>query len=677
MTIHIDTKHQVFWLSYEYFQKYNISENTISQWSKRKVCKYKYIDGRAFINYDTIPEPTRKKLPSKEEMKEYRNRERKSLGENFFYKQLKEAYSSKNMIKWQRTIRETYSKFPLDKATTYARRASVFEKAVELHNDYKFSGEFSALYYAFNRVLENTYTHKPRFLMALKRAKEEGILSVSVDARALREYEPVFGDEHKALAESVIGHAKGYIMEVCYERFTEACFALKWDTPSPSWFEKYYYKNKNRIERSRYGESVYQQEHGNYAKIIPALYSGDQWQMDGWRVPVYCKKLNSKDGFDYFIRYDLFVVMDAHSRKIIGFDMAESENTETILKALEMAVKDTGVLPYEIVADNHSFNRTKEAEYLKAETDRLGLTWTIDSNPRRKAILERAFRTLGEHHFKDYYGYIGQGVKSKIKNGRTPQELMDKYTTPDKMLTYEQVYAIVCAVIKDYNNKVKKSLKESPIERYSKSEQPNSISVSMFTRIALFNRKSEYKVSHGQITIKRGQYTYEYQLPSEYSVQYNGKQVGVCYSDFSEIYLYDLETNEPICSVCQKSEIHGALANQTEKDIEFLHKNAGRIEGNNSKMRKKKESLFDAASNISPDYYEVANKVTASKDVLEKARTDLDVRNMLAEKNINADTINQLPVVDEMLDNKKPKKKENNHPFSIKGNETAKINIDL
>jgi transposase InsO family protein len=130
------------------------------------------------------------------------------------------------------------------------------------------------------------------------------------------------------------------------------------------------------------GEEAWQRENRTYLKIIPALFAGDQWMMDGWRIPIYCKRRNDKGGMEYFVTYNLFAVMDAHSRRIIGYDVAESENTENILKGLERAVETTGTLPYEIVADNHAWNKTKEADNFKEETERLGVHWTIDSNPR-------------------------------------------------------------------------------------------------------------------------------------------------------------------------------------------------------------------------------------------------------------------------------------------------------
>jgi hypothetical protein len=397
--------------------------------------------------------------------------------------------------------------------------------------------------------------------------------------------------------------------------------------------------------------------------------------MDGWTIPVYCKKPNDKGGWEYFVRYVLFVVMDTHSRKIVGFDVAESENTETILTSLDMAVKNTKTLPKELVADNHSWNKTKEAAKLKETTEKLEMIWTIDSNPRRKAILERAFRTLGDKHFKRYYGYLGQGIKSKIKNGITQQELKDEYSKPENMMTFDHVCALAGAVVPEYNRKVKKSLKQSPNERFAQSEQPNSIPVDDFTRLQMFIRVSEHKVLHGQIVIKRGMHTYEYQLPAKYSAKYNGKTVGVRYPDFDMIYLYDIETDQLICSVCRKSEIHGAIANQTETDTENLFKNSGRTKGINTKKSKKKESIYNEGNTINPNFMESANALKTPKDVLKQIKQDNDLRAFLTGKNVNPETVSGFPEMKTIYIDA-PKKKEEKSPFWVENNEIQTITIE-
>ena len=73
MNIRIDTKQRIVWLSYEFLMGYGIPEGTINWWSTNDSCRRICVDGRAFLDYDTIPVPTRAKLPTKEAIKaEYR-----------------------------------------------------------------------------------------------------------------------------------------------------------------------------------------------------------------------------------------------------------------------------------------------------------------------------------------------------------------------------------------------------------------------------------------------------------------------------------------------------------------------------------------------------------------------------------------------------------------------------
>ena len=191
----------------------------------------------------------------------------------------------------------------------------------------------------------------------------------------------------------------------------------------------------------------------------------------------------------------------------------------------------------------------------------------------------------------------------------------------------------------------------------------------------MFIRVSEHKVSHGQIVIKRGMHTYEYQLPAKYSVKYNGKTVGVRYSDFDTIYLYDAKTDLSICSVSRKLEIHGAIANQTETDTENLFKNSGRIKGINSQKSKKKESIYSKGNTINPNFMESANAMKIPKDVLKQVKQDNDLRAFLTDKNINTETISDFPEV-KLVYIDVPKKKEEKSPFWVENNEIRKVTIE-
>jgi hypothetical protein len=75
-----------------------------------------------------------------------------------------------------------------------------------------------------------------------------------------------------------------------------------------------------------------------YAKIISALHSGDQWQIDGREIPLLYKRPNGKGGFEYGCKAVLFTVLDARSRRTTGFHVGE----EVILKGPEKAIRNTG-----------------------------------------------------------------------------------------------------------------------------------------------------------------------------------------------------------------------------------------------------------------------------------------------------------------------------------------------
>ena len=48
--------------------KYNISSAALDKWVRRKIGKVVVLSRERYISYDTIPEPSRKKLPSKEDL---------------------------------------------------------------------------------------------------------------------------------------------------------------------------------------------------------------------------------------------------------------------------------------------------------------------------------------------------------------------------------------------------------------------------------------------------------------------------------------------------------------------------------------------------------------------------------------------------------------------------------
>jgi len=206
----------------------------------------------------------------------------------------------------------------------------------------------------------------------------------------------------------------------------------------------------------------------------------------------------------------------------------------------------------------------------------------------------------------------------------------------------------------------------------------------------LFSNRTEHMVRHGQITIRRGINSYEYQLPAQYSKIYNNQTVGVRHFDFkpnpdySIIYLYEKETDKPVCSVTQKVEIHGALANQTEKDWKDLNKNAGRMKGIAVQTTEWRDGVRAKAKHTYSlrnynDIHERVNKRNTSKDFIEVIRKSPELQSDVLEYGgFTINEVHSFPVIDETLGTLNPKKeKEKRHPFH-KGDGTMEIlTIDI
>ena len=495
------------------------------------------------------------------------------------------------------------------KAVNYATLHAVLEEAVNIYNENKvkvYSNALKPLYNAFNSIYPNKYSYH-RFAHYIKDVQNGNILEVVSDKRGgnNRKISPVC----KNWLLDIMRSGKKYGTPYMHKVLDELCTEYGYNSPSLSWVKKNYYKLLHLVYNERYGNDDLVSNKMPYAGILKAEKSNEQWQIDGWRLPFY---------MDGWRTLTLFIVLDAYSRKVVGYYVGETENTDVILKALENAVQNTGVLPCEIVSDNHSFNQTKEAENFKDIIASKGCTWTVTSNPRYKSLVERFFNTFGTCFCKDKRGYVGEGIRSRRKNARTTQEELDKYTKAGKFYSLDELKTLACAIVEEYNT-TGTNRKESPETRYNKALQ-NGLALQEADKLQIFNRRNELTVRRGQIDITRGGKVYEYQLNAKYFTKLNNKKVAVRYFDYNVLYVYDLKTDEFICTVVPKEYAHSAKVNQTQSDIDILNKQKGRIEGIKAIYKRKKERIKEEAFNVDPYACEAMNVRLTDKSVLERMK---------------------------------------------------------
>lgn len=652
------------YVSYAFLKEKGVSEKSISNWSYRKACIKIYFDEVPFVEYTTIPSPTRIKLPSESQLMSLVSVEHLESKQAYFNDLLKTAYE-KHFIKYRAEYSQD-NRLTQDQVTQCARLRAVWEKILQQEANSR--GVNTFIHNAFTTIFPGKYADYNVFSSTKTKARKN-INSVVIDSRWFRKQDSPFDDKIIFWTKTLISNPVNHTGKAIWRNLHKVCIDSGITPPSYSWVKKFIRENQSNHElySSRFGKSVAFNNIEPYAKITYD-YAGSQWQIDGWTMPFYT------EGWKKLV---LFVVRDAKSKKIVGYSIDKSENTQMILEALQDAVKNTGFLPFEILSDNHSFNKTDEAKYFKQALDSIGVTWNVDHNPRRKAIAERYFRHLGELHCKDYPGYTGQGIKTREKSGKPSQEYLDQHTKSGSWVTDAEVKLIAIKVVDSFNNTPLTALKgQTPNEAHSESEKPHVFSVDVFTRLRLFSKQLTLRVRRGQITLTRSGVTYEFQLSAEQFQLLNGRKVTVRYEDFSTIYLFD-EKDRSIGSVKQKISIHGAIAEQTTEDIHLLNKNKGRVMGIKSKAKKANEALRDKIAHVSPDAFEAINPMITPKEILQEVEANYLLKQRAHELGVNLEMVETgLKVKVNLPQSLQEKEKKNKSPFSVRGQHTVSI-VDL
>lgn len=597
----METSKKELYVSYSFLLSKNISQNTIDNWRKRGLSIVKKIGINAYILYDSIPAPTREKLPSKEAIIKELERKRDEDSIDYFYEILYKAKENNFSL-----YRDVYSKhFNDERVVEYSKKHAVIEEILTIRYEYKEEGTRCPsrdIWKAYCRIYPEDYVYE-YFLNIMKKAENEGIERILI-----KQSVPVkrkFDVRYTKMIIDCLSSKKKYNQPQIFDKICKACEKKGWKKPSLSWV-KLKIRDYYLFGGARDGVNYEFYNRRPYLGVLNAQNANSQWQIDGWRLPFYMK------GFETLT---LFWVIDSYSKKVLGSFIDSSENTETILKGLASAVKETGVLPFEIVSDNHSFNQTKEAQDFKERLSKIGVTWTVSMNPRRKSNVERSFRTFGDDFCKNEYGYIGQGIKTRMKNGKPSQEYIDKAVK--NPLTREQIVLIAGRCIEEYNNKIGSDGK-SPNMRYEEavndeSRKKKSFAVSDLDVLSLFIRRSEAIARRGQITIERGGVKYEYVMNAKQYVKYNNKRFGIRYASFDQIYIYDIDTDKCLDCLQRKKYAYGALADQTEDDIKLINKHSGRLRGIENAIKKEQEKIYKEAVSIDPDAAYIMNPLLTPK----------------------------------------------------------------
>ncbi len=604
------------WLSYGYLKANGITQKQLENWSYRKVSQKMPINGEKHVLYDSIPEAERAEhLPTQQTIISTLNAQAHDTKVNQYIKAFQRCMTV-DFIKY----RKLYTIYPWlkdEKITEYAQLHAIFTYCMEDRDRISQFAAFQTLFpakYKCQQVFDNK---KSKF-------KKEGHEAAIVDMR------PVISSQNgKQVAQKNCDWVRLYVAapqklsaSKIHKLICKNCEAEGITPPSLAWValqKTEILRTSLKVYKARYGATQAHNDLMPKMTLLPAAYAGDQFQVDGWTIPLWYKENGNLK------RLTMCVVMDAHSKKAVGVSVDKSENSTMIIEALKDAVKNTGVVPFEYVMDKSCYTRTKQHALFVAAIERKGLKVTVDTNPRRKSILERSFQNL-DALVRDYYGYLGKGIRSKTIDALPSAEQFKEYAK--NPLTIDQITEIAHAIVYDYNNTPLPKFDKTPVELYQQSQKPNCIQVSEFERHKMVTAGKAYKAVQGQITIQKDFAEYEFMLPTNVHLKYNNRPVLVRYDNLQEgICLYDADSDEPIGYGEPKKLMHGAKANQTSEDHKILSEW-------NQRQKAIKDS--DTGNDLNTDYEHTLLDGFAKKEIAQTAREMHDTQKYLPENATNA-----------------------------------------
>lgn len=295
--------------------------------------------------------------------------------------------------------------------------------------------------------------------------------------------------------------------------------------------------------------------------------NGELWQMDGSRFQF---AYLTEDGHVGFMI--LFVVMDVHSRKIIGYAIGKTENHLVVIAALRMAAETTGYVPSEILRDKGSC--FKHAKYKKLEEHIAALGTNIrmhlPNSPNDKGHIESYFSVFQTTVCKGKIGYIGESIKSKRESGRPSREVILEALKKDNLRNRKELEVLLEESIEEYNSISANPSKKSPSIRYELGERceysyklsENEIALMFWSRVQDYHvRQSMILLSEGSFRNKQFQYLIE---DEELRLRLNGTTAIVCYQkgdrekvklfDQNERFITDLHYSKPVKIVYRQKE---------------------------------------------------------------------------------------------------------------------------
>ncbi len=346
---------------------------------------------------------------------------------------------------------------------------------------------------------------------------------------------------------------------------------------------------ENITKEDRYGYDIYKRDIEPYIRRKKPEYKFQVAEADGSRfqIPFY-------DPSKKKLRFlTLYVIIDVYSSMIIGFSLAESENTEMILNAFWMMMAKHKYIPAVVLVDNGLKNSGAWKKFQDESNRLFGTLWRkhLPDYPNAKGTVESFFKYFNVKIARNYKNYLGLSFRSKSNDHRLKKDEVRKvYKNKKRLGTYNETVYQCCKLIVKWNKTISKKI--SPEQKFNQGKIADAkiISEEMIARLCW---KKESK------TIRRSRIEFnsrEYELSNYENInKYNGRKIDCYYHASIPDYVFLFNGDQFI----EKATAKPFFDEEDPRKFQKIKHNKG-LRDHNSKILKESQKELEEIENTDP-----------------------------------------------------------------------------
>ncbi|MFE3868735.1 hypothetical protein ACFX5E_11705 [Flavobacterium sp. LS2P90] len=426
---------------------------------------------------------------------------------------------------------------PEEKQKEYTHQAVMFNAVKHIANNVLVQKRFGGKKQMWDRMLEaignlpetwlhTRYKNVVSFKRAIHKYEEEGYSSI-VSGKWMNSNPSKIVDE---VADFVLSQyclpVKYTISEVLkiYESVREA---KGWKSLSEravgAWLDKTEQKRIWMLARD--GKDEYMKHFGhtvtrNRSEWFPNAW----WAIDGTKLDLV-HFANNKQKMAAELKIN--VVFDVYSEKIIGWDIAYSENHASHFRAVKMAVGESGCRPFLFTYDKQSGHTSGKMQNLY---DRLPVNGHHYSHKvgRKSSPAEQIFNRLQQQVISKMWFSDKQGIKVRTATNKPNTDFIVEYKTA--LPTVDQFNKIFQALVNKWNSGKQEDWEYNRIEMYNQ-ETEHREEIDIMDQLSMFwidETKVKKYYAHGMpLTVEGKDYIYEvYDENNQVDLDFRRKFVG-------------------------------------------------------------------------------------------------------------------------------------------------------